>query len=1088
MKSLCQVELGKEDFGYLLRIDHLLREKHRSILLLGILLILCSRGLAQVETATLSGVVTDQSGAVIVGAEVQVTNADTNITSRSTTNSSGIYVVTGLKPGRYRIHVAKDGFKGINLTDLTLNVQDSVSRNFALQIGSAAESITVDGSALIMNTQSAAVSTVVDQAYVKNMPLNGRSFQDLILLTPGVVTNNPETPTFGTRGEFSVGGQRTESNYYTVDGVSANTGIVQGDPTTAASSGSLPAATALGTTQTLLSLDAMEEFRVQTSTYSAEYGRNPGGQFSFVTRSGTNQWHGTAYDYLRNDVFDAKDWFNDYLNQPKPPLRQNDFGGTLGGPVKVPRVYNGVDKTFFFFSYEGLRLLAPQAASIAVVPNASLRASTPAPLQQVLQAFPVPNSTDLGNGFAQFVSSWSNPSNIDSTSVRLDHAVSERVRLFFRFSNTSSATNVRNIGGPAQHVSIEAGSRTYTFGAAASLSSHLADDFRLNYSSTDVGQSDFVDSFGGATPTDLFALQPGISGPHPTSQVSIAFFVGASFSGITAANIPSQQRQWNVVDTLAYTLGRHQLKFGIDYRRLTPRLIPPAPDLLYLYFSPSDVQANNVGFGDASNALPAFPIYSNFSTFGLDDWKLAPRLTLSMGLRWEVNPPPGARSGNLPYTVLGANPATMTLAPQGTKLWQTTWYNLAPRLGVAYVLRGNLGWETVVRGGGGVFFDTGQQLGSQGYGGAGFTAVNSFGPASFPVPANQADPLIVNPPQAPYSPAVFTFEPHLQLPFTLHWNANLQQALGKSQSLTVTYVGANGRRLLQSKEQYVAPLNTNFGVVVFTGNGLTSDYNALETQYQRRLSRGLQALASYTWSHSIDYGSQNGELPYLRGNSDFDVRHSLSAALSYDLPTVSGSPFAGALLNHWGIDDRFTARTGFPVTLNGNNVLDPATLQFFHDGLNLTGAPLYIYGSACTALYNNGKGCPGGRAINPAAFSLPAGCDPFSCPPGAPPGDAPRNLVRGFGAWQMDTAVRREFPISERLKLQFRAEAFNLFNHPNFGQIIGPINPNYCNPASTPGCTFGQAINTLAQGLGGLNPLYQMGGPRSMQFALKLMF
>jgi len=253
----------------------------------------------------------------------------------------------------------------------------------------------------------------------------------------------------------------------------------------------------------------------------------------------------------------------------------------------------------------------------------------------------------------------------------------------------------------------------------------------------------------------------------------------------------------------------------------------------------------------------------------------------------------------------------------------------------------------------------------------------------------------------------------------------------------------------------------------------------MQLQFRRRLSRGLTALASYTWSHCIDYGSQNYTFGYQRGNCDFDVRHNFSTAFSYGVPNVGHNNFANAVLHHWGLDDRFTARSAFPVTLNGTEVVDPLTGNYFHTGLDLNlGQPVYIYGSQCAAVYNNGLGCPGGRAINPNAFSLPPGCTSFSCPPGTLPGNAPRNFVRGFGAWQMDFAVRREFPIHENLKLQFRAEAFNIFNHPNFGII----DSNYGDP------TFGQATATLASSLGVLSPLYQMGGPRSMQFALKLVF
>jgi hypothetical protein len=412
----------------------------------------------------------------------------------------------------------------------------------------------------------------------------------------------------------------------------------------------------------------------------------------------------------------------------------------------------------------------------------------------------------------------------------------------------------------------------------------------------------------------------------------------------------------------------------------------------------------------------------------------------------------------------------LALAPQGTPLWTTSWYNLAPRLGLAYVLRSTPGYETVVRGGGGVFFDTGQQLGSQGYFGPGFSAFSEFGavfgsPVSFPVPLAQFVPAIVNPPVAPYvNSQVYAFPAHLQLPYTLQWNASVAQALGKSQALTFSYVGANGRRLLEQDEVNVGLFNPNFGTVIFSQNGLTSSYNALQMQYQRRLAHGLQALAAYTWSHSIDYGSQNSALPYVRGNSDFDVRHNFSAALSYDFPSVYHNKLAGALLHHWGLDDRFTGRSAFPVNPLGNSYFDPATEHLVPGALNIvSGVSIYLYGPQY----------PGGREINPDAFS-PA-------QPGQA-GDAPRNFARGFGAWQMDLAVRREFPIYERLKLQFRAEAFNAFNHPSFGLI----NAAYC--SAGPGCTFGQATGTLAQSLGVLSPLYQMGGPRSMQFALKLIF
>jgi hypothetical protein len=320
---------------------------------------------------------------------------------------------------------------------------------------------------------------------------------------------------------------------------------------------------------------------------------------------------------------------------------------------------------------------------------------------------------------------------------------------------------------------------------------------------------------------------------------------------------------------------------------------------------------------------------------------------------------------------------------------------------------------------------------------------------------------------------VWAFDPHLQLPYTLEWNGSIEQALGKSQIFTVSYVGSHASRLLRQDVIY-PPSNPNTSFLDLIANGLTSDYNSLQLQFRRRLSRGLTALASYTFSHCIDYGSQNYSFGYKRGDCDFDVRHSFSAAFSYDLPNVGHNGFMYAVLHHWGLDDRFTARTAFPITLVGNPLFQPNG-QLYDGGLSFVpGQPIYLYGANCASVLQGlgdlqpGQGCPGGRAINPNAFTaVNSGL-----------GDTPRNFARLFGAWQMDLAVRRDFPIHERLKLQFRAEAFNIFNHPNFGTV----NPNFGES------TFGQATATLASSLGILSPLYQMGGPRSMQFALKFIF
>ena len=1040
---------------------------------------------AQSPNASIRGIVFDPAAKLITGAEIIVVSDETGVKYVTSTNDDGIYAVEDLPPGTYRVQVSKFGFKTIIKPDIVLNVQDSLTLNFTLPLGASNVTVTVEGGAPLITTTDAAVSTVVDQSYVRDMPLNGRSFQSLILLTPGVVTSTPQKAgAVGATGEFSVNGQRTESNNYSVDGVSANTGVFPGAYQFPSVGGSLPASTALGTTQGLVSVDALEEFRVQSSSYSAEYGRNPGGQFSFATKSGTNQWHGTLFEYLRNDVFDANNWFNNYNDLAKSPLRQNDFGGSLGGPVKLPRIYDGKNRTFFFFNYEGLRLLQPQEATTSFVPDESLRASAPAPLAAVVQSFPLPNGPEvldasgMPTGLAEFTSGWSNPSHIDSYSARLDHNVGQWLRLFFRLARTDSTSNTRiggNFTSPSSLVAQTVDTRSYTLGATLVLSNHLGNDFRLNYSSSLSAVGERIDDFAGATPVSIADLQ-GLS-KAGASNVDVAFCFDAAHCPETFEfTTRGRQRQWNLVDTFSESVGRHLLNYGVDFRRLSPIEEPYTPSIQYVFYSEASTLANSVDDGFASTSMAAYPIYKNFSAFVQDSWRVNSRLNISTGLRWEVNPAPSDGKGNLPYTVEGDSIATVSLAPRGRPLWETAWFNFAPRLGVSYFLRQSPGFETVVRGGGGVFFDTGQQDAGWAYYGPGFQASTVFGsfegvPGTFPAPLSQVTPSVVNPPVGPFN-NVYAYSRHLQLPYTLQWNVAVEQALGKSQAATLSYVGARGRRLLEEHQSFIFGANPNIVNLYEFGNGLTSDYDAMQLQFQRKLSQGLTVLASYTFSHAIDYGSNNVALQYVRGNSDFDVRHNTSAAFSYSLPSKLRNPFGRALLSNWGLDDRFTVRTGFPVTLQGPLTFNPATGAETFAGLDLVpGQPLYLHGDQY----------PGGRAVNSAAFAVPAGCTIKICPQPTL-GDAPRNFVRGFGAWQMDFAVRREFPLYERLRLQFRAEAFNVFNHPNFGKI----DPTYCLPPAT--CTFGRALQTLSSSLGVLSPLYQMGGPRSLQFALKLAF
>jgi hypothetical protein len=466
----------------------------------------------------------------------------------------------------------------------------------------------------------------------------------------------------------------------------------------------------------------------------------------------------------------------------------------------------------------------------------------------------------------------------------------------------------------------------------------------------------------------------------------------------------------------------------------------------------------------------------NFSLYGQDTWKVTRRLTLTYGLRWDVNPPlKGKNLANDPFTVTGlSEPSTMTLAPRGTPLYKTTYGNVAPRLGLAYQLSENSSWWSVLRGGFGVFYD----LGSGSLGGVSsffpYSATKVFSFAPFPLsPQDAAPPLLtVNPPVL----NLLVANPDLKLPRTYQWNIALEQSIGSGQTLSLTYIGAAGRNLLRSTALNPAAAgNPNFDFVFVTDNSATSDYEALQLKFQRRWTKALQALASYTFSHSIDISSTDAAFAYLdppgsvlkptidRGNSDFDIRHSCTAGLVYDLPVLGIHKTARNIFQDWSITSVVVIRSAPPVNIIGAQISGGVGV-FMPRPDTEHGLPLVLYGSQY----------PGGKAFNPAAFvAAPSGQQ----------GDLGRNVVRGFGAWQADLGVQREFHLTEEMALRFRAEFFNIFNHPNFGS------PN--NILSSP--LFGLSTQMLANSLAGgnnagFNPLYQIGGPRSIQLALKLEF
>lgn len=1037
---------------------------------------------AQVSTANLMGIVQDFSNASIQNASVRLINVQTGAENDSKTNAEGKFILPGVIPGGYTLQIEREGFATTQVNGIVLNVGDTKTLTIRLQIGSVSQSVTVDASGLTLNTSDASVSTVVDRKFVANIPLNGRSFQDLISMTPGIVTQSPQAAGEGVggQGDFSVNGQRPEANEFFVDGVSANinSGLVQTQPQLA-STGSAAGFTALGTTQTLVSIDALQEFRVLSSSYSAEYGRTPGGQFTFLTRSGSNQFHGSIYDYFRTNFFDANDWFgtqtcsSEETCTKEAPFRQNDFGGTLGGPLILPRVYDGHDKTFFFLSYENLLLAQQSPQTFQYTPAFEIAENAPSALKPIWSAFPSPQNPEIkdasghGTGLAPlYFESYSLPSHVNSTSVRLDHKVSPKLSMFLRFGDTPSASQSRELWSLSTEQNRV---QTLTVGADSQLNRTRSNDFRFGYirsrSVLDTRTQGYA--FESAYGADLYG---GLGIPESIGSASADVYVhiaGVGDSESRTDHLTSALDQWNLRDTFSVEAGAHHFRFGIDQRRIAATVIPTSLSVAAAFYDRNAMVTNSVSNLVITRNTPASPVTDQFSAFAQDEWHVSKSLTLSSGLRWEVVPPPVGKHGQDAYTAVGAihSPATLILAPRGTPLWHTSWFNLAPRLGAAWLIHDKPGKELVLRAGGGVFFDTGNPSALGAFHGAGFTAARQASGISLPVAPSQFD-FSANAVEPYTNTNVFLFPPHLQPPYSLQWNVGLEKSLGKNQSVTISYLGEEGRRLLQEQRSYVRVSNPNFGDISYFPSGLTSNYQALQMKFQRSIAYGVQALASYTWAHAFDYGSTSPIYSLTYGSSDLDVRHNLEAALSWNLPKPGSNFVMNTLFGGWAIDGRFMARTGFPVTLFGNLFSDPITGERYYNGVDLIpNRPLYLYGSAY----------PGGRMLNggPNA-SNPA----LTAASGMTQGNAPRNLVRGFNAVQANFAIQRQFPIHDSLSLQFRGETFNVINHPNFG---------YVDPFITD-ALFGQPTEMLNQSFGATGSLYQQGGPRSIQFSLKLNF
>jgi hypothetical protein len=1006
--------------------------------------------------ATLVGTVVDQSGDVLPGVDLALVNTDTSVERSGSSETGGAFTFTALSPGRYVLRASLARFSPLEVRDIVLNVNDRLTLRVELKVASLAEAVTVIAESQRVST-SPAVSTVIDRQFVENLPLNGRSLQSLLELTPGVVltrvTNGQQD------GQFSVNGQRSNANYVMVDGVSANTGITTGLATLLGQSGSgqTPALTTLGGTNGLVSVDALQEFRIQTSTYAPEFGRTPGGQVSMVTRSGTNVFHGSVFEFFRHDALDAGDWFSNSRSLPKPKLRQNNFGGVLGGPVFRNRA-------FFFASYEGLRLKQPRALIVAV-PSAELRRAAIPELRPYLNASPLPNGADLGGGFAELAASFSDPSQFDSTSVRLDHNVAGKVTLFGRFNHAPSSSDQRAASLSSVRRT-EKNNVSTTVGSTWMVSNRMVQDVRFNYTTFSAPFSSRIDTFGGAIPPPLSVF------PAPRSPADAQFLLFLQGGGNWEWGLgnDNRQRQLNIVDSFTIATSSHEWKAGMDFRRIAPLLNEGGGGFDSLYFNNDDLLNGRAGdfqrFVQSTERRSV--AFDNWSLYAQDNWRPTSRLTVTYGIRWEYVPPPHATAGPNAITLDNLNDpygGNVRIAARNTPLWGKRYNNVAPRIGASQVLSEKPGAELIVRGGFGIFHDLSfGQVGSA-FVTYPFSASSLAIAPEFPLTADalKLPSLIDDPPSQ-----LWVVDRNIALPHTYQWNASIERRLGQHQTVTISYVGAAGRNLLKLDAYSISLLDwpgVKMPVFVNRNQGY-SDYHALQMQFQRSLHKGLQTLASYTFGRSRDTSSNDigTGIPTERlrpeddyGFSDYDVRHVLTAAVSWQAAEVNSSSLRKILASNWGVDMMLRARSGFPINITAAVPFPPDFFRVRPNGVS--GQSIWIKDASK----------PGGQVLNRAAFSLP---EPNT------QGNLPRGAVRGFNARQIDLALRRDFRVMQSLRLQARFELFNLFNTPNFLDPTGTLSS----------ATFGRSTQMLNRGFGGLSPLYQIGGPRSAQVAVKLLF
>jgi Carboxypeptidase regulatory-like domain/TonB dependent receptor-like, beta-barrel len=1028
--------------------------------------------LAQFDTGTITGRVTDASGAVVAHAAITVTNVGTGIQKNFVTDQSGNFVASSLPYGTYVVTLRASGFAENKSQPVVLNVGATVQLNLTIAVAASQESVQVNGTATTVDTSSSVSGTTLDTNQVENLPINGRDVSEFLEVSPGSV---------GSTGFFqgSVNGMEnifTGLNI-TLDGQSAMRGDINGFLDT---EGQETARI------TRASVDSIQEIDYSNSGYTAETGHSLGPQMNIITKSGTNDYHGSVYEYFRNDAIDARDYF---ATGPEP-LRMNQFGGNIGGAIVK-------NKVFFFVNYEGDRTHVTQISALNHTLSAAARSQFVPSMQPVLAQFaPIPAACNAIPAPAQCVGTGKlmlnfpdpNPAlgsdmiydpavlpNIlreDTGSVRVDYNVSQRDRVFFRYNINDSNTlytyglNEGQVSPQALRTQLGKLDETHTFNST--LLNEFSVAINRFYSNTNSDTPTPLVSFAG-----FFADMGSLPGPNTFNQVT-------PFADV------------EIFDNVSKTIGRHTLKFGPQIRiNRNNEWLRPQQTYDYAAESPqivSDLLNNNV-FVLQKIGFPGFVgnRNSNWDFYIQDDWKVTNHLTLNLGLRYDYNTvwTTGQNQGQ------NFDVATQTLLPLNQKAYSAPKGDWAPRVGFAWDPFGK--GKTVIHGYGGLFYNP------MHFNFATTTnvpALASYSDNFFQASINYPSP---NPPLIAGTQNVNAFPQHPKDPVSTNWLFGIQQEVAHNTILTVNYVGNNVHHMQAGVD--FAALNANpnniftqarqysgFASENVLSDGLGSNYNSLQVKLDRKVGR-LNLEANYTWSHEIDdmlnVFSPGFEDPYTpiydHGSGDWDVRHNLTGSALYSLPDLKGSnSFVRTALGGWQTSGIIQTRSGLPVNVSlvggfFGNPVRPDIVQ---------GQPFWVPNHSWP-----------GSSYNINAFAVEPTYDGT---PGATIGTVGRNFLRGPGYFQLDLSEAKNFPITKRLTMQFRADIFNIFNHPNFENPSGGI----CNSVQSATSTT-PASCTLINGVPQINPAFgvvgqtiadadgtQIGGgtARQVQFSLRFTF